>query len=1400
MPEMALIQSYKLLCMQEIYHQTILHAPLAIFLSKPDGTVIEANYAAAEMFGYPLQDLRTMHRSRLIDETMPGFAEKYKVRDNTGFVQGNFIGIKSNGDRFSIEMSSRLFTTLSGEQMAAAIIADISERQQQMAVTQQLMNKMKLILNNTDESFIILDHNLNIIALNASAEARSEQFLTKNIKVGHSILEYAQSDRIPALQQLYADLLAGHPQKTIIDLRVNDSVIYYQLSYKPIKNISGKVTHIMIIAIDVTAQKNIEYQLQSLLHTSEQLKNTFERERNYFINSLEQLSEGFTTFDASGMTNFINANGCRLLHLLKVNKNYNILEAIPEGERPVFEQVIQNALQLQQSNVLEIFHPNWKEWIRYRIHPNQQEITMFFSSITQDVQLRQNLEKSEKTYKHLFQFNPQPMWIIDFETKKFIEVNETAIQKYGYTRSEFLEMTVYNLRKGAEVERLKQHLHEKENADIYFGQWQHLTKDGRVIDVEITSHKINYNQKSASLILVNDITERLKSRRLLEQSNLRFQYVSQVSFNAIWDWDLITGNMYWGEGYTELFGYPSNNYNGSIDEWKIRLHPDDAERVALSLQEAINTYAEFWQENYYYKKADGTWAYVTDRGKILRDEHGKAYRMVGAMQDITLQKYQQSIQNIETLVYNLNVQQQVSFKDVLEVLLIELEKLHPGMLASVLTLQADNTVQHLAAPHLPAGYIEKVDGEPIGPEAGSCGTAMYTKEKVIAEDIAIDPRWKKYKEVALQYQLKSCWSIPILNKNNTALGSLAFYFQIPKKPATFELQTLERMSKLIGIVMENHYSYLLMASSKIRYELIAKAASDALWDWDIANHTVELLGDGFEKIFGYNSDVLERDRSFWIKHIHPEDLPEIQKREKLAFQNKKQNIWESEYRFRKSDGTYAFVRDKGFIIREKDGTVSRMIGATEDISLRKMNEEELKRLSLVAKETTNAIIITDVHENITYVNEAFTKITGYSFKESLGKNPRFLQGPDTDVAIAEYMKAQIALQLPFECEIINYTKTGNPIWLHIQAQPIFNEQKQLIQFFAIETDITDAKKAKEQLQLQEEKYKQLFDTNPTSIFVWDIYTLQILDMNDTAIKEYGYSKKELLGMKILDLRPESEQAHLQQFKQFAKRKLIQVWEHQKKDGSIMQMEIALHKIKYEGHDCIMGIGTNITEKIALESRLAEEQTQRRNEVIEAEIAAQEKERQEIGRELHDNVNQILTASRIYVEMARKAHPEENELLQQSSWYILQAIEEIRKLSKAFINPVDKDVSLKGAIRKLVNDMLLLLKNQVEIDISHFNEKELEQKFRLNLYRIIQEQLTNISKHAEANHVKIQLKRNNGHIALRIQDDGKGFDVHAVKSGIGLNNIRKRTEMYKGQLLIESAPNKGTVLKIDFYHI
>lgn len=230
---------------------------------------------------------------------------------------------------------------------------------------------------------------------------------------------------------------------------------------------------------------------------------------------------------------------------------------------------------------------------------------------------------------------------------------------------------------------------------------------------------------------------------------------------------------------------------------------------------------------------------------------------------------------------------------------------------------------------------------------------------------------------------------------------------------------------------------------------------------------------------------------------------------------------------------------------------------------------------------------------------------------------------------------------------------------------------------------------------------------------------------------------------------------------------------------------------------VIGASQDITERKLLEEKAALEKIIRQKEITEAVVAAQESERSEIGRELHDNVNQLLGAARLYIDMARRSDDNRDSLLVTSSKYTLQAIEEIRKLSKTLITPLIKEIGLTDAIENLSENIMLVHPIRIKLITENFTEEPLNEKFKLNLFRIVQEQLNNILKHAKATNVAIGLTQTEDEIRLAIIDDGVGFDTTSKKKGLGLMNIKSRAELYKGNIDILSEPGHGCTLSISF---
>ncbi|MBK8787391.1 MAG: sensor histidine kinase [Chitinophagaceae bacterium] len=197
--------------------------------------------------------------------------------------------------------------------------------------------------------------------------------------------------------------------------------------------------------------------------------------------------------------------------------------------------------------------------------------------------------------------------------------------------------------------------------------------------------------------------------------------------------------------------------------------------------------------------------------------------------------------------------------------------------------------------------------------------------------------------------------------------------------------------------------------------------------------------------------------------------------------------------------------------------------------------------------------------------------------------------------------------------------------------------------------------------------------------------------------------------------------------------------------------------------------------------------------------AQEKERRELGMELHDNVNQLLGASLLYMGVAIKSGnvgKEENQLLKNCVDYINEAINELRNLSHRLTPYIKEEISLKNIIEILIEPIQKAKLFEITLQVDAFENDVVDSDMQTNLYRIVQEQLTNILKHAQASKVKILVRLTKKLIKLHVTDNGKGFDMLTSKDGIGLENIKRRAEMFSGKCKFKSSPGNGCELMVE----
>jgi signal transduction histidine kinase len=223
---------------------------------------------------------------------------------------------------------------------------------------------------------------------------------------------------------------------------------------------------------------------------------------------------------------------------------------------------------------------------------------------------------------------------------------------------------------------------------------------------------------------------------------------------------------------------------------------------------------------------------------------------------------------------------------------------------------------------------------------------------------------------------------------------------------------------------------------------------------------------------------------------------------------------------------------------------------------------------------------------------------------------------------------------------------------------------------------------------------------------------------------------------------------------------------------------------------LIGTEQNITERKRLEQELLTNELEYKKLINQATVDSQEQERSEIGRELHDNINQVLTTTKLYLELAIGNREMGEELLVKASQNISNAITEIRQLSRSLMDPAIGDLGIVDTIQDLIENINLTKKIAVELKIDPSIENRLDKKQKLTVFRIIQEALNNVIKHAKAKSVMISIKQRNNIIDLEISDDGMGFDYVSTKKGAGLKNITNRVYLINGHLQIDSRCGAG----------
>jgi PAS domain S-box-containing protein len=407
--------------------------------------------------------------------------------------------------------------------------------------------------------------------------------------------------------------------------------------------------------------------------------------------------------------------------------------------------------------------------------------------------------------------------------------------------------------------------------------------------------------------------------------------------------------------------------------------------------------------------------------------------------------------------------------DSLTVILDELcrlfEEISSGFLASILLLDANgNRLWHGAAPSLPKNYTEAIDGALIGPAAGSCGTAAFLGEPVIVSDIATDPLWADYRELALPHGLRGCWSTPIFATDGNVLGTFAIYSRDVRSPSPEHHNLIEQITHLATIAVERKRAEEKLRQSERELRQIIEAIP----------HHIFVLGPDGSRLYsnrvareyhGLNPDDPQEDRPAMF--VHPEDRERVlADRERLIARGEP---YEMEARLRGKDGQYRWFLIRGNPLRDEKGRIVRWYGTRTDIEDRKRAEEKLRQDERELRQITDAIpqaiCVLAPDGTILYANEVVLDYTGLALEDVKGEDFRQrLFHPEDLETLRDERKQALSRGEPFETELRARRSDGQYRWFLIRYNPLRDDDGRILRWYATGMDIEDRKQAEERIQ------------------------------------------------------------------------------------------------------------------------------------------------------------------------------------------------------------------------------------------------------------------------------------------------------------------------------------------------
>jgi PAS domain S-box-containing protein len=877
------------------------------------------------------------------------------------------------------------------------------------------------------------------------------------LKAENSRLEFGISDRTKELLNAKGDL---NEAKT----ELNAAIEEHRSANEELGALNDQLT---------LASETIKEQSETILAQKElALRKSEQNLEIVFANTQEEI----LVLDSHGKVVFFNNALDKFIHFatgVKPKTGMFVWDVtVPErkqASKELFERAL-NGEQIELEAPIKTSEGEVIHLLRYSpvvIHDNVSYVTIISTDITARKKQEAQLRKSQANLQAIFHntvdclmlldsnlnivaFNDTNAKLVNDFTGKKLTVGETVFNTLSEDRREGFQKSIDEVNAGKEIKTIS--LYGSGKNERWFEISISPVKDNtnNIIGYCITSHDIS-DVKKAEIEIVRLNKSLIDFQNAIQRSSI----VSIADKNG--DITFVNDNFVKISGYTkeELYGKNHRLINSGY-------HPKS---FWVNMWRTISN-GKVWRSRVKNKKKDGTFYWVDTFIMPFTDEKGKIDQYLSIRNDITLSK-----KNEEELIQKQILLQEASRISKIGYYVVDKKTgvltVSPELLWIFDVTEKEFTEDHsVLSKRIHPQDVAKVPLQILEPFDDSSDTEF----RIVDNKGTI--RW-------------------LYRKSNLAM-------------------VIDNEEKIIGTIQDitdRKTIEEVLREYNERFEILSKATNDAIWDVDLRLNLI-IWNHAISHIFGYDEIDTAFDIGWWKSKLHPDDLHRIVSDFDSAM-SARSNSWNSTYRFKCADGSYKHVYNRSYILYDDNGPI-RVIGSMQDISERVRAIEEIEKLSLVASRTNNGVMITDKKGRIEWVNDSFSKLTGYSNEEIKGKQSTILQGEETDHQTIRRISEKLRRHEPVSEEILSYTKSRTRFWLRLDIVPIFDESGMLKNFISTQTDITELKEFENSITSIARELANLIENANVPIFGVDL-SGSINEWNGVSAELTEFSKAEVMG-------------------------------------------------------------------------------------------------------------------------------------------------------------------------------------------------------------------------------------------------------------------------------------------------